>query len=72
MADFYFCMTHHEVEAGRAVAPLDRMGPYPSALGRSAWQESVEARNEAGRRGGPRGQERLTRIPRAMASLAGP
>ena len=47
MADFYYCLTHHEVEQGQGCRALDRMGPYPSAAAAQAWQESLAARNEA-------------------------
>jgi hypothetical protein len=46
MADFYYCLTHHEVEQGQGCRALDRMGPYPTAAAAAAWQDSVEAHNE--------------------------
>ena len=46
MADFYYCLTHHEVEQGQGCRALDRMGPYPSAEAAQAWQDSVAAHNE--------------------------
>ena len=47
MADYYYCLTHHEVEQGQGCRALDRMGPYPSASAAQAWQDSVAAHNEA-------------------------
>jgi hypothetical protein len=46
MADFYYCLTHHEVEQGQGCRALDRMGPYPSAEAAQAWQQSVTEHNE--------------------------
>jgi hypothetical protein len=45
--DYFYCLTHEAVERGQGCRALDRMGPYPSAAAAAAWQESVEARNEA-------------------------
>ncbi|MDX6257879.1 MAG: hypothetical protein QOJ11_4213 [Frankiales bacterium] len=45
--DYYFCMTHREVERGQGCRAADRMGPYPSAEAAASWQQSVEQRNEA-------------------------
>ncbi|MDX6204695.1 MAG: hypothetical protein QOF39_752 [Frankiales bacterium] len=45
--DYYYCLTHHEVERGQGCRAADRMGPYPTAEAAATWQESVEARNEA-------------------------
>jgi hypothetical protein len=45
--DYYFCMTHREVERGQGCRSADRMGPYPSAEAASSWQQSVDQRNEA-------------------------
>ncbi len=47
MADYYYCLTHHEVEQGQGCRALDRMGPYPSAAAAEAWQQSVSEHNEA-------------------------
>lgn len=46
MADFYYCLTHREVEQGQGCRALDRMGPYPSAQAARDWHDSVAARNE--------------------------
>ena len=46
MADFYYCLTHHEVEQGQGCRALDRMGPYPSAQAAQDWQQSVADHNE--------------------------
>lgn len=45
--DYYFCMTHHEVERGQGCRGADRMGPYPTAEAAAHWQQTVEARNES-------------------------
>ena len=45
--DYYFCLTHQEVERGHGCRAADRMGPYPSAEAAGSWQQAVEERNEA-------------------------
>ena len=47
MDDYYFCLTHDEVERGAGCRAADRMGPYPTAEAASRWQESVQQHNEA-------------------------
>ena len=46
-SDYYYCLPHHTVERGLGCRAADRMGPYPTAAAAQAWQQSVEARNEA-------------------------
>jgi hypothetical protein len=45
--DYYYCMTHQEVERGLGCRGADRMGPYPTAEAAAGWQQTVAARNEA-------------------------
>lgn len=44
--EYYFCMTHREVERGQGCRGADRMGPYPTADAAAHWQQTVEERNE--------------------------
>ncbi len=46
MADYYYCLTHHEVEEGQGCRAADRMGPYPSPAAAQHWQQAVAERNE--------------------------
>lgn len=45
--DYFFCLTHREVERGAGCRAADRMGPYPTASAAEHWQESVAEHNEA-------------------------
>ena len=70
-ADYYFCLTHHEVERGAGCRAADRMGPYPTAAAAEHWQESVDAAQRGLGRAGPRGRRGLTRNRPSDASLIG-
>jgi hypothetical protein len=45
--EYYYCLTHQTVERGVGCRAADRMGPYPTPEAAEAWQQAVEARNEA-------------------------
>ena len=48
MGEFYWCLTHDQVEEGTAKCrAADRLGPYDSAAAARAWKERADARNEA-------------------------
>jgi len=45
--DYYFCMTHNEVERGPGCRGADRMGPYPTADAAAHWQQTAAAASGA-------------------------
>lgn len=44
--EFWFCLTHHQVEGRDGCRNQDRLGPYPSAEAASHALERVAERNE--------------------------
>ena len=44
--EFWFCLTHHQVEGRDGCRNQDRHGPYPSAEAASHALERVAERNE--------------------------
>jgi hypothetical protein len=44
--EFWFCLTHHQVEGRDGCRNQDRLGPYPSAEAASQALERVQERNE--------------------------
>jgi len=43
---WWFCLTHHEVEGRHGCLNKDRLGPYPSQDAASHALEKVQQRNE--------------------------
>jgi hypothetical protein len=46
MADYYWCLTHAEVEVGTTCRATDRLGPYASREEALAWRDRVDRRND--------------------------
>lgn len=46
MDEFWFCLTHHEVEGVHGCRNQDRLGPYPSAEAAANALDRVAERNE--------------------------
>ena len=42
---YWYCVKHHSVEGADGCAPIDRLGPYPSAEEASRALEKAEDRN---------------------------
>lgn len=47
MAEYWYCLKHHEVEGEEGCRNADRLGPYASPEEASHALEKVEERNEA-------------------------
>jgi hypothetical protein len=47
MAEYWYCLTHHQVEGHDGCKNADRLGPYPSEAEAARALEKVEERNEA-------------------------
>lgn len=47
MSQFYWCLTHGQVEAGATCRAADRLGPYASPETARGWRERVEERDES-------------------------
>ncbi len=46
MDEFWFCLTHHEVESGQGCRNQDRLGPYPTAEAAARALDRVAERND--------------------------
>ncbi len=46
MDEFWFCLTHHEVEGEHGCRNQDRLGPYPTAADAARALDKVAERNE--------------------------
>jgi len=46
MAEYWYCLKHHEVEGEEGSRNADRLGPYPTAEAASRALEKVAERNE--------------------------
>jgi hypothetical protein len=46
MGDFYYCLTHHEVEQGTICRADNRLGPYATAEEARGWKQRHEGREE--------------------------
>jgi len=46
MAEYWYCLKHHEVEGEEGCRNADRLGPYPTAEAASRALEKVAERNE--------------------------
>jgi hypothetical protein len=46
MADYYYCLTHHEVERGARCRADNRLGPYATEDEARRWRERHEGREE--------------------------
>lgn len=46
MDEFWFCLTHHEVEGVDGCRNQDRLGPYPTAADAARALDKVSERND--------------------------
>lgn len=46
MTEYWWCLTHGEVEQGRVCRADDRLGPYATPEEARAWRERHESREE--------------------------
>jgi hypothetical protein len=47
MGDYYWCLTHGQVEVGTTCRATDRLGPYESREAALDWRDRVDQRNDA-------------------------
>lgn len=47
MAEYWYCLKHHQVEGHEGCKNADRLGPYPSQELAARALDTVEDRNEA-------------------------
>ncbi len=47
MSEYYWCLTHQQVEDGSSCRAVDRLGPYDSPEAARGWRDRVEERHEA-------------------------
>lgn len=46
MSDYYWCLTHTQVEVGATCRATDRLGPYETREDALAWRDRVDRRND--------------------------
>ena len=46
MTQYYWCLTHEQVEQGKVCRAANRMGPYDSEAAARTWRDRVEHREE--------------------------
>ena len=46
MGQYYWCLTHEQVEEGTVCRAANRLGPYASSQAARDWRQRVEDRDE--------------------------
>jgi hypothetical protein len=46
MGDYYWCLTHGQVEVGTTCRALERLGPYDTREAALSWRDRVDRRND--------------------------